>query len=312
MYIDGEYEVWNTDSEGEDSDDLPEEFVADEPDTHCNNKYKALLQWLLIFILGFQAFHHLTDHAIEGLFKFLKVFLGVLGSLCSTCAEIGRAFPSTLSKTRKLLGCVNLSMSLVSVAIHSLTDCIEKVGSRQAAKPCPCVPFGKHSRCNAILLKTVELASKKTVFYPLMTYCYIDIHTSLQTLLHRSQFLEKCQEWKEREVPKGVLADIYDGRVWKKFKGDGFFDDDYSFGFMLNCDWFQPYKHLTYSVGVIYLTVLNLPYSLRNKIHNVCLVGILPGPHEPSRDMNSFLGPLIKDLTKFWEGVELNVRSNIK
>ena len=98
-----------------------------------------------------------------------------------------------------------------------------------------------------------------------MTYCYIDIHTSLQLLLNRKHFYEKCQEWKFREVVDDTLADIYDGKIWKTFKDKGFFEDC-SFGFMLNCDWFQPYKHVTYSVGVIYLTVLNLPYSLRNKI----------------------------------------------
>lgn len=55
--------------------------------------------------------------------------------------------------------------------------------------------------------------------------------------------------------------------------------------------------------------MLNLPPSLRNKIENVCLVGILPGPQEPSHDINSFLQPLIKDLVDFWKGVELHVGS---
>ena len=72
---------------------------------------------------------------------------------------------------------------------------------------------------------------------------------------------------------------------------------------MLNCDWFQPYKHLQYSVGAVYLTVLNLPGQMRNKIHNICLVGILPGPHEPSHDINSFIDPLVMDLCQFWNGV---------
>jgi hypothetical protein len=145
-----------------------------------------------------------------------------------------------------------------------------------------------------------------------MTYCYVDIDTSLQNLLHQKNFLNKCQEWKHRRVVEHYLSDIYDGNVWKQFQQNGFFNDDYSFGLMLNCDWFQPYKHLQYSVGVIYLTVLNLPYSVRNKIENVCLVGIIPGPQEPHHDINSFITPLVKDLARFWEGVELNVMDSIK
>lgn len=50
---------------------------------------------------------------------------------------------------------------------------------------------------------------------------------------------------------------------------------------MLNLDFFQPYKHVQYSLGAIYMTVLNLPRSDRNKIENVILVGLIPGPNEP-------------------------------
>lgn len=73
----------------------------------------------------------------------------------------------------------------------------------------------------------------------------------------------------------------------------------------MNIDWFQPYKHLNYSVGVIYLTIMNLPRSLRYKRENILLVGIIPGPHEPS--INSYLDPLVKELLYFWDGIHLDV-----
>ena len=40
---------------------------------------------------------------------------------------------------------------------------------------------------------------------------------------------------------------------------------------------------------------MNLPRSLRNKAENVLLVGILPGPSEPT-DINGFLKPLLDEL----------------
>lgn len=49
---------------------------------------------------------------------------------------------------------------------------------------------------------------------------------------------------------------------------------------MLNVDWFRPYKHTVYSVGVIYLVIQNLPWTLRFK-PEIIIVGIIPGPHEP-------------------------------
>ena len=78
---------------------------------------------------------------------------------------------------------------------------------------------------------------------------------------------------------------------------------------MLNLDWFQPYKDSVYSVEVIYLSFLNLPPQERNKEENVAVVGISPGPQEPSRNVNSFLDPLVEELLDFWDGVWLDCPS---
>ena len=72
---------------------------------------------------------------------------------------------------------------------------------------------------------------------------------------------------------------------------------------MLNVDFFQPYKHIQYSLGAIYLTVLNIPRDMRHKTENVILVGLIPGPHEPSHDLNSYLEPLVQDLLRLWKGL---------
>ena len=53
----------------------------------------------------------------------------------------------------------------------------------------------------------------------------------------------------------------------------------YVYGFML---------HQEYKVGVIYLAVLNLPRDMRYKRENI-VVGIIPGPSEPSTTINSYL-----------------------
>ena len=55
-----------------------------------------------------------------------------------------------------------------------------------------------------------------------------------------------------------------------------------------------------YSVGAIYLTILNLPRDIRYKIENIVLVGVIPGPKEPKYTINSYLAPLINDLSKAW------------
>ena len=45
---------------------------------------------------------------------------------------------------------------------------------------------------------------------------------------------------------------------------------------MVNLNWFQPFDHVQYSVGVIYAVVLNLPRQERFEIEGVLLIGIIP------------------------------------
>lgn len=85
--------------------------------------------------------------------------------------------------------------------------------------------------------------------------------------------------------------------------GNLFLSKCHNYGLLLNVDWLQPYKHLQYKVGVMYLAILNLPRSIRYKRENVILVGIIPGPIEPHLTINSYLSLLVSDLD-FW--MELN------
>ena len=57
------------------------------------------------------------------------------------------------------------------------------------------------------------------------------------------------------------------------------------------------------------MCVLNLPCESRYKQENVILVGLIPGPHEPKHDINTFLRPLVEDLLELWKGVSFNICS---
>lgn len=74
-----------------------------------------------------------------------------------------------------------------------------------------------------------------------------------------------------------------------------------SLSLIMNVDWFQPFKHRTYSVGVIYLAIMNLPRPIRFKRENIIIVGLIPGPSEPPLHINSFITPVVSDFT-LWEG----------
>lgn len=74
-----------------------------------------------------------------------------------------------------------------------------------------------------------------------------------------------------------------------------------NYAFMLNVDWFQPFKHSLYSVGALYMVLMNLPRSERFKPENVLLVDIIHGPHEPKLTINSYLEPLVAKLNLLWK-----------
>lgn len=176
---------------------------------------------------------------------------------------------------------------------------------------CSYVMFPNHPQrtrrrpCNTILMKTVRTSCGTTSLYPRQMYCYKSVIESLKELILRPGFIEKCEAWRSRNVGGGY-GDIYDGKIWRDFlnpDGIPFLSLPFNFAFTLNVDWFQPFQNTTYSTGAIYLSIQNLPREERYANGNVVLVGIIPGPHEPSKTMNAYLAPLVDELKQLWDGV---------
>ena len=101
---------------------------------------------------------------------------------------------------------------------------------------------------------------------------------SLQALLMRNGFVEQCESTRNLFSTSG-FADIYDGTLWREFltvDNTPFLSECHNYVLLLNIDWLQPYKHIEYSVGVLYLVILNLPCSIRYKRENMILYGVIP------------------------------------
>ena len=76
-----------------------------------------------------------------------------------------------------------------------------------------------------------------------------------------------------------------------------FLSRPYGFGLTLNADWFQPYEHVVYCVGVIYI-IANVEREHRCRRENVILVGVLPGGTEKDVSLNTYLEPLVDELLR--------------
>lgn len=98
----------------------------------------------------------------------------------------------------------------------------------------------------------------------------------MKTLVNRKGFEDLCELWRNRNVSEDIMTDVYDGDIWKDFNGRKyqFFNEERNYAVMLNIDWFQPFKYTNYSVGAIYMTILNLPRHLRFKKKMSFLLGL--------------------------------------
>lgn len=67
--------------------------------------------------------------------------------------------------------------------------------------------------------------------------------------------------------------------------GIAFLSLPYNFALSMNIDWFQSFKHSTYSMGAIYVAIENLPSQDRYSSENIILIGVIPGPREPKKEL---------------------------
>ena len=193
-------------------------------------------------------------------------------------------------------------------SVYNFKDCSERCS---VSKVCTHRQHpNSRSTCGALLLKSVNLISGKVVLYPFKVFCYQSLKTSLQSFLLRPGFVELCEHWRSWKESSNEVRDIYDGKLWKEFQyidGQPALANPYVYAVMINIDWFQPFKLTQASVGAMYLTVLNLPYQSRFKRENIILLGVIPGPSEPARDVNDYLKPFVEELKDLYTETPMQI-----
>ena len=275
---------------------------------------KMVLNWIFVFLVLWQSAYCIPDIALVPLLKLLDAVFVCLSFVSAKFGTLNNIFPRDMSALRKkLFGETCHFQQYVICAkcltLYDLSDCVTNLEGVQVSKTCSHMEFPNHSQkhlrkpCGQELLKCIILPSGARKLVPWYTYCYKPLVESLKLCVKRQDFEKKCEQWRQRSTNKAYLSDVYDGQMWKGFldsSGCNYFDMPGHYGLILNVDWFQPYKFVTYSVGVIYLAFLNLPRVDRYKRRNIILVGIIPGmKKEPST--NTFLAPLVAELLEAWD-----------
>ena len=316
-------EIWDDLLEENVMEDLNETSFsgAVEADADSVNRV-AIVNWILLFICYWWTYYNIADRGIELMIQFLHALFTVLSERLPWMSFFVGSFPSSVYLLKKFFGLHKDCFQKFVVcpkcnSLYNYDSAYETVGSRRVSKKCSYVEFPNHRHrahrkpCNEVLLKEVKLQDGKVKLYPIKVYCYNSIIATLKIFLQRPNFASKCELWRERERTSvlGLMSDVIHGRVWRNFRGaDGtrFMSHERNLALMMNLDWFQPFKHSPYSVGVIYLAIMNLPRAERFKRENIIVVGILPGPGEPS-SLNPFLVPVVSELKEIWsDGIEVH------
>jgi hypothetical protein len=160
-------------------------------------------------------------------------------------------------------------------------------------------------------LTTQHVKEGESIRVPIKPFVMQDFDAFVGNMLSRpgiEDALESRKHWQEADE----LRDVQDGASIRTLKGP----DDKPFmcetrngelrlAWSLCVDWFNPYQNKaagkSASVGSIVMACLNLPPNLRYKSENLFIVGIIPGPREPSREqINHLLRPIVSKLIISW------------
>ena len=300
---------------GEEIWDLSED--DDEPQINQASSVDRVLKGIALFLTKFQLVFRIPERAMTALLIFLRSIFMFLSIIIKhpLLIELCHALPRTMWMVKRVVGLhiEGVIEYTVCPKCHSLfliADCKNNQGVF-LDKLCTHIEYRNHphlsrrSKCNTPLMKKVKVNGKSKLV-PRKIYLYHNIIDSLRKFASKPNFLTLCECWRNRVVGENTYADVYDGEVWKNLQyidGSPFLAAPNNLCLMMNVDWFNPYEESQYSAGAIYLTVLNLPRAVRYKFENILLVGLIPGPKEPSLHINSYLTPLVNDLNLLFHGI---------
>jgi hypothetical protein len=286
------------------------------PAKYFNRSLSVLPASILAIYLLVGTLHLISDLSLKDCSFLLRSLRLVLGIVLTTSTSIYAASvtKSIFIDTRSVLKILDVQPQdqayLVCPRCSKLHRFYPNDPESEPPKICNKTELGV--RCGATLLKSRDASknSDKPTPVPIKEYQYQPFTNYLARLFSRPEVQEHLDQ-DPTKAGKGGLEegdswDIWDAPCLKDLKG---WDGKAFIGakgeswlvFSINMDGFNPYGNREagkkVSLTAIYLVCLNLPPSIRHKVENIYLAGIIPGPQAPS----DYLSPLIDDMVTLWE-----------
>ena len=221
-------------------------------------------------------------------------------------------FPQDIRSAKKLF---NLEPTTITYAVCPKCSATYRVASgKQLPITCNRKRIGRGSACGATLTKLIIKdvdGERMNIRTPIKPFVMQDFDAFKAGLLSRpgmEAILERGALFNDTDD----IWDVKDGTTIKNLLGpdgkpfwDGLKRRELRLLWNLSIDWFNPRGNKAAgkvtSTGSIVMACLNLPPSLRYKPENLFLVGVIPGPSEPSvEEVEHFIAPLVEMMERSW------------
>ena len=282
-----------------------------------DNVCLSLSQWFSVVLLKLRLQYRLSNSVMVLILNIIALLLAVVSH------PLQCHFPTTIFKlfsTAKVNQDPSSTETYVVCPACSHLYCFSDLTKTMDDSEHHCQQLIHSRRCNEPLLYRKNLSFGKFKWIPFKTFHFCPPSHLLHLFFRRQHFFDLISA--PMDDPKNLppflnkgIWDVWHGKIWKDLKdsdGQEYFSKKCNLGLTLNVDWFRPFSHSPYKVGVMFMSILNLPRHQRMKQRWTMLVGIIPGPSEPKLDINTFLTPLVKDLERLWSGVEVMLSDGTK
>lgn len=273
-----------------------------------HERWNYIANWFTKLLLWWQGRYNITNAAVS------FILLMIHGLLLLSRHPIHAVVPSTLyhaQKSSEVNSCGYETMVVCPSdecnAVYQFCESFQDRNGIKTTKKCSRKSF--RNLCQENLLFTKGLSNNRTSLVPYKTFVFKAPSEWLKEMVQSEKFRELLEK-RFSPRPTVEMEDIWDGQLWQKLinEANGFLKEKYDIAFMLFVDWVRPYQRSQYSIGTVYLAALNLPRAERFLKKWMCVVGIIPGPTEPKKHMNTYLKPLVDNLLDLWRGIEVVVR----
>lgn len=280
-----------------------EALLAEEADPSARVTEQALTGIMIgfaFFMVWWQFTFYISLAALEPLLDVVRTLL------IGVCGRLGSLVPGSPYELEKLLAPLtsDLYCQLAVCTSCSTTYHYEDAAVRDEAGAVVGTKACSHKRGRAACGSPLLELSVTGEWRPRKIYHYMSLKQALTKAMSSADFRRSVNRWREQ---LGRLDDVYDSRVWQEQSGEGrflYYDDNLAL--LLSLDFVNPFgkgSSSRYSVGVLSAVILNLPRTERYRRENVLVLGVIPGPREPSLHINGYLEPIVRDLLELDQGV---------